>query len=125
MGASIDSFTEDHVDSEVLHCRVEILFDRFWHSVDFVNEEDGTIRRIRQVGHDIFGRFKARATRKLNMDAKFVGDAGCKGRFTQSRRAVEKDVPEYLSTLLCCVDDDSQTLNNVLLTDHLAHFLRP
>ncbi len=53
--AGIEPLTQGDIDAKVFHRRIDILFDRGRHAMDFIDEQHGAVTRVRDVGEQIFG----------------------------------------------------------------------
>jgi len=119
----VDAFAEGEVDAEVFHGRVEELFDGLLHAVDFVDEEDGILFGVGEVGDEVLGGLESGAGADLEVDAEVARDAGGEGGLAEAGRAIEEDVAEGLAAFGGRLHGDLQSGVDFALTDHFVHVL--
>ena len=122
--AGVDAFAQGNVDAEVLHRRVEELFDGLGQAVDFVDEKDGSLFGVGEVGNQVLGSRERGAAGDLEGHAQVARDDGGESRLAESGRTVEKNVSQRLAALARSVDGDLDPLVDRALADHFGHPLR-
>ena len=90
-----------------------------------VDEEDIAPPEACEDSGQIARSIEERPRRCVNLHIELVGDDMCEGRFSESGRAVEKDVIERLATLIGRLYGDTQLLFDFTLTEHLVELLGP
>ena len=93
--------------------------------MDLINEQDIPFRKVGQQRCKIPGLFNGRAGGHPKVYPHFIGDDTGQRRFSQSGRAVEQHVIQWLTTALCCLDVDLQIPLGLLLPGVVTKRLRP
>src|SRR5439155_2619926 len=83
---------DHHVDGEVLHRRIEDLFDRATEAVDLVDEEDVALLDAREDRGEVAGTLDGGPARVVDVHAELARDDRGEGRLADAGRAVEEDV---------------------------------
>ena len=117
--------TDDDVELEVLHRRIEDLFDRRAHPVDFVDEEHLARLQVRQDRRQIAGPFEHRPRRRTHRHAKLVADHIGQRRLAEPGRTVEQHVIERLAALPRRGNRHVQVLAHAFLADVVVERPRP
>ena len=119
------SLSDDDVDVEILHGRIEDLLDGRVQPVDFIDEQNVVRLEICEIGGQISPFFYDRTAGRAYADLHFVGNDGRQRCFAQSRRAVEQHVVERFLSFDRGLDADLDVVFYLLLPDVLAQSLRP
>jgi hypothetical protein len=116
----------DHdVELEVLHRRVEHLFDRARQPVDLVDEEHVAVVEIGEDRGEIAGALQRGATRDPQAHAHLHRDDAGETGLAQPGRAREQDVVDGLPALLRRAQHDLQVLDQARLADEVVERPRP
>ncbi len=122
--AGINAIAQQNVDAKILHRRIEEFLDCLGKPVNFIDEQHRAFLGVGQVGDQVFGCLQHRPAGHLKRHAQIARNAGGKGGFAQTRRAIEQDMPQRVSALAGRVDRDFQPRIHVALSDHVPHVLR-
>ena len=109
----------DDVQLEVLHGRVEILFNGLVKAVDFVNEQDISLFQVGQDTRQVSDFFDRRAAGGFQSCAHLMSHDAGQGGLAQSGRATEKNVVENILTLLRSLNGYLQTILDLCLTGEI------
>ena len=108
---------DDEVELEILHRRIQKLFDHVVEPVDLVDEQHVAFVEIGQDGGQVPGPLDRRAGDRPDRDLHLVGDDVRERRLAQSGRAAEQDVIQHVVALLGRFQRDPQRLLGALLAD--------
>src|SRR5215207_24230 len=123
--ASCRPLAEDDVHREVLHRRIEDLFDLPVQAVDLINEQEVAFF---QRGHDrrhVSGTLQGWPARRPEPNPHLLGEDTAQRRLAKSRRAVEQYVVQRLIALLGSLYEDPEVLLERLLSNELVERARP
>ncbi len=123
--AGARALADDDVELEVLHRRIEDLFDRRRQAMDLVDEQHFARLQVRQDAGQIAGLLDHRPRRGARRHAELVGDDVGERRLAQARRAVEQHVIERLAALARRRNRDRQVLAHAILADVVVEPPRP
>ena len=114
----------DHdVDLEVLHRRVEHLFDRRVEPVDLVDEQHVALLQVGQDAGDVDLAFERRAGGGVDADLQLGGDDAGEGRLAQAGRPGEQHVVEGLAAVAGGLHEDLELLLDARLADEVGELL--
>jgi hypothetical protein len=116
----------DHdVGLEVLHRRVQMLFDHRAEPVDLIDEQHLALFEVGEDRDQVAGLFEHRPRGRAHRDAHFVGDDVGERGLAEARRAVEQHVVEGFVSLTGGRDRHDQVLADARLTDVVGQRPRP
>src|SRR5690606_26172597 len=118
------AFAEDDVDGEVLHGRIEDLFDGAGEPVDLVDEEDVALFEVRQDGGQVARSLQRRSRGEPQVGPHLGGHDPGQGGLTQPGRTREEDVVEGSSLAAGGIDRDPEPFLDLLLADELVETMR-
>ena len=116
----------DHdVELEVLHRRVEHLFDRTRQAVDLVDEEDVAVLEVGQDRGEVARALERRTARDPQRDLHLGRDDAREARLPGAGRPREQQVVDRLCTLARRAEQDLEVLLQLGLADELVEPARP
>ncbi len=116
---------EHEVHREVLHRRIEDLFDLAVEAVDLVYKQEVALVEGGQDRRHVPRPLQARPARGLQPHPHLGGEDAAQRGLAEARRPGEEDVVERFPTLLGRLHEDSQVLLEPLLPDELLERARP
>ena len=118
------ALAEHDVNAEVFHDWVDEFLDGLGQAVDLINEEDGALRRVGEVRHDIHLLVESRAAGHVQLDSQLIVQHGRESRLAQPGRAVEEDMGQGLAPLRAAISAMAEALGHGPLADDLVQPLR-
>ena len=116
----------DHdVELEVLHRRVEHLFDRARQAVDLVDEQHVAVVEVGEDGGEVTGALERGTAGDAQPDAHLLGDDARERGLAQARRTGEQDVVGGLAPAAGGAEEDLEVLLEARLADELVEPPRP
>ncbi len=116
---------DDEVELEILHRRIEDLFDRRIEAMDFIDKQNVARLQIGELGGKVAGFGDDRPGRRTKIDAELARHDLRQRRLAEARRADEKHVIERaLLRERADLDEDLQIASRRLLTDEIGEDLR-
>ncbi len=119
------ALAEDDVELEILHRRIEHLFDRACQPVDLVDEEHVAFVEVGQHRGEITGSLDGRARRDVEAHTELDGDDVGERGLAQARRTGEQQVVGSLAASPCGLEDDREMLLELGLADEVLQLPRP
>ena len=119
------ALAQHDVELEVLHRRVQHLFDRPRQPVDLVDEEDVALVEVGEDGGEVAGPLDGRARRDVDAHAHLGGDDAGQRRLAQAGRPGEQQVVGGLAPPPGGLEDDREVLLQLGLADELGQAAGP
>ena len=118
------SATEDDVELEVLHGRVEQLLDRPSQTVDLIDEQHVAPLKIGQDGCDVSASNQGRSRGDAQACTHLAGHDPRQRGLPETRRPGEQDVVDRLAASARGLEDDLQLLSQQVLAHEVGQPLR-
>src|SRR2546428_2875463 len=123
-GAGVRTLFDHEVDAEVLHRRIQELFNSPRQPMDFIDEQYVTGLQVGQDAHQVAAALQRRPGGRDDVRAHLVSDHVRQRRLAQPGRPVQQDVVERLAALLGGLDADPQAFHDLGLADAFVQRLR-
>jgi hypothetical protein len=117
--------TDNEVELEVLHRRIEDLFNRRVEAMDFINKEHVALFEVGQKCCEITGLGNYRTGRRAKADAQFLGHNLRKRRLAKTRRPRKQHMIQRIAARFGRLNEDAQVRARLLLPDKFGKRLRP
>ena len=119
------TFADHDVDLEVLHRRVEHLFDGRVEPVDLVDEQHVALLQVGEDAGHVDLALEGRAGGGVDADLHLGGDDAGEGRLAQSGRPGEQHVVEGLAAVAGRLDEDLELFLDAGLAHEVGELLGP
>ena len=114
------ALADDDVELEVLHRRVQDLFDDPRQPMDLVDEQHVAVAELGEDGRQVAGAFERRARGDVHVHAHLDGDDAGQAGLAEAGRPGQQQVVGGLAAHLGCLEHDGEVLFQLALTDELA-----
>ncbi len=114
------TLTNDQVEFEIFHRRIENLFHRRWEAVDFVDEEHVTGAQVCQHGREIAGTLEHGSGREVDLGVHLGCDDQGEGGLAKSRGPEEEGMVEGFISIARRIDENPEVRRQAILPHKLA-----
>ena len=114
------ALADDDVELEVLHRRVQDLFDDPRQAVDLVDEQHVALAELGEDGRQVAGAFERRTRRDVHVHAHLDGNDAGQAGLAEAGWPGEQQVVGRLAAHLGRLEHDGQVLFQLALADELA-----
>ena len=91
-GTGSRTFADDDVELKIFHGGIKNLLDDTAKAMNLVDKEDVAVLEVGKDGSEVAGAFDGGAAGDLEVGGEFVSDDVCHGGFSETGRAIEKNV---------------------------------
>jgi hypothetical protein len=117
MNARARPLSDDEIDAKVFHGRVKNFLDGGLQAMNFVEKENLLGLKRGEYGREVSFAFEKRTSAGFYGDVELVGDDLSERGFSESRRAIEKNVIERFAAIAGGFEGDGDIFLDALLTD--------
>lgn len=125
MNARARTLADDEIDAKVLHGGVKNFFDGGLEAMNFVEKENLLGFERREYGREVAFAFEERTSAGFYGDVELVGDDLGERGFSESRRAIEKNVIEGFAAIASGFEGNGDVFLDALLTDVFGESFGP
>ena len=125
MTSGVNALVKDKVHRKIFHGRIEKLLNHSRKPVDLINKEYVPFFQMGQNAQQIAAPLQGRTTAHRDLNTHFFSNDVGKGCLAQTRGGMKQDVIQWLFTLECSLNGNTEGLYHLGLTDIFLQTLRP